>query len=185
MISSLCGSAALVACVYDDDDRCGANQVIDKGLCRCAQGTTLMQGQCMPIVVPPPPPEMGLGTPCDPATKPCTDATYNSCQTALNGDRYCTSAGCTDSAQCPEKYQCAMGASGSYCRRPYTGQLTPCASSADCAAFDAQACATLLSRCLVRDCPENACDPGFTCFDPATVGGAGLPRVCVDSSVLP
>jgi hypothetical protein len=176
-------TALLSACIYDTDNRCGPNQVLESEFCVCAEGFKLMQTECVKVEVPPPPPPSGPGAVCDPTSNPCTDAIYATCQQALNGDRYCTSSGCKDTSECPETYRCITSGATSYCRRPYLGQNASCRSQADCAAYDANVCGTLLSKCLVKDCPTNPCDPDFTCFDPSMYT-PGVPMLCVERAVL-
>ena len=183
---SLASALALLACgcVFDSDRDCGPNQVLQQdGLCRCAEGSSLLGNECVPQPVMPVIPEVGLGAACDELAKPCTDPLYPSCQTARNGDRYCTSTGCTSSTECPEGYFCNAGTSPSHCRRPYLGQGVRCETSAQCVGFDASGCATLLRTCAVVNCTETTCDPGYTCFD-ASILMAGLPKLCVHETVF-
>ena len=173
------------ACVFDTERTCGPNQVLQPdGLCRCVEGSSLIGNQCLVSPTVGPPPEAGLGAACDESTKPCTDPLYPSCQVALNGDRYCTATGCTSNSQCPTGYFCNAETTPSHCRRPFVGQGAPCVTEAQCVGFDASGCATLLRTCAVLNCTPTSCDPGYTCFD-AAILMAGLPKLCVPSSVIP
>jgi hypothetical protein len=64
-----------------------------------------------------------------------------------------------------------------------TGVGTPCASDADCAAFDADYCELAVSRtCLVQNCTvsPNSCFQGFTCCSFAGVPGfESIPNICL------
>lgn len=179
------------ACIIDEGDTCSDGQTLTGGLCLCPAGATVVNNSCAN-----PPidagggmldaalqlPEGGLGASCEPS-RPCSDARYASCQQAPSGERYCTSAGCTSSGDCPSGYSCMTGSSPSYCRRPYVGQEQPCTSSSMCTG-DATFCSPLLSVCMVPGCSDGSCDPGFTCFK-ASMYSPGTPDVCVKGERLP
>jgi hypothetical protein len=177
-------AAMAASCLYEEGDRCGPNMAVSKEFCVCAQGTTLVAGQCTVVETPPPPPSTGAGTPCDPAVATsCPDPLYPSCQTAINGEHYCTALGCTQSSDCPPNYQCQSNGATSFCRRPYSGQGATCTANETCSAFDASACATLIMKCVVPNCPNVPCDPDHTCFDASTLS-PGAPKLCIETSIL-
>ncbi len=183
-------------CLYDRDDRCGPNQRLDDGLCRCVRGANIVNNECvLPLDAGAmQAPEAGPGAACDPESIACPEGQNSTCQRAPNGEHYCTASGCTDSRDCPDTFSCVPGPRGTYCRRPYTGQDAPCQAANDCAGFDANTCATLLMKCAVSACPleggpvteglPNTCDEGFVCFETSTVS-AGAPNICIAASVLP
>ena len=184
----MAGAVALLTmsgCVFETDRHCGPNQELQQdGLCRCVPGTGIIGNECVKSPVILPPPEAGLGAACNPPDNPCTDPAFPSCEVALNGDKYCTFRGCTTNDECPETYYCDLKTTPGHCRRPYRGQGAPCTDNTQCVGFDASVCATLLRTCAVVNCPENACDPNYTCFD-ASALMAGLPKLCVPTSVIP
>lgn len=176
------GALGLAGCLVDADNRCGDNQVLQNGLCRCVEDAKLIGNECIVVdaaVVP----EMGQGAACEPTTQPCMDPAFPHCQKAPSGAYYCTSTGCTRNDDCTNGYLCVAATSPSYCRRPYVGQATPCETSADCAGYDATLCSTLAKVCLVRDCVADACDPDWSCYDASQVV-PGAPFVCVPNELL-
>ena len=176
------------ACIVDDDARCSPKQFLDDGLCRCIEGTMQVGNGCVASVLDASmdadggaAPEGGLGATCS-AEAPCTSPAYPSCQVAPSGAHYCTSTGCTGASDCPSGHACVTTGATSYCRRPYTGQGIPCESTATCTG-DARFCSSFLRTCLVPDCTEGSCDPGYTCFA-AGEFMPGTPNVCVKSEIL-
>jgi len=114
------------------------------------------------------------------ATAPCQDVTFSYCYAATGDTGYCTTTGCTCVQDCPGQYYCDRTLTPSVCRRPPTGEGTPCAAPADCAAFEASYCETMVSKsCLVSGCSPalNNCDSTHLCCDFASYG---LPSLCVD-----
>jgi hypothetical protein len=69
-------------------------------------------------------------------------------------------------------------------RAPYTGQKAPCTDHASCAGFDAKYCNPVVHTCLVRDCTETSCDPGYMCID-LGMYIPGEPKVCLDPADFP
>lgn len=172
------------ACIYDTDHRCGTNEVLIDGLCRCVGGV-ITGNQCVVIDAGGPVAGGELGSTCTAGGGECTNPSFPSCQASPHGDWYCTTTGCASDADCSGGYHCVSGATPSYCRRPYRGQGIECSTSAECTAFDATYCSVLAGLCLVRDClpGPGACDPGSTCFDANQVF-PGAPWLCVDNAVL-
>jgi hypothetical protein len=120
----------------------------------------------------------GQGSACS-STAPCQDATFSYCYPAAGDAGYCTTTGCT-AADCAGGYYCDLALTPSVCRRPPTGQGTPCAAPTDCAAFEASYCESAVSKsCLLSGCSEalNNCDSTHLCCDFAWMG---LPSLCVD-----
>jgi hypothetical protein len=147
---------------------CGENEVPGANSCVCAPGFMRDAGTMACVAVP-----AGLGTACD-ATTPCADATFNHCATSANGSGYCTSTGCTSSADCGNGYVCDTSGAAPYCKRPPVGAGMSCTSSADCAGTEATYCESFVSHsCLVENCSvaTNNCFPGTNCCDfSATLG---------------
>jgi hypothetical protein len=179
----LAAALALTGCLIDADHRCGDNQRLVNALCVCAENYVLQAGSCVPAAAQNEP-DGGIGVACMPGSMRCADPEFSLCQTALSGRSYCTSTGCTSSAQCGPGFVCATGASPSYCRRLYEGQKQTCASTADCARFDAKYCVVQLGQCIVRDCQADSCDPDWTCFDLSQLL-AGEPKVCAPNELIP
>lgn len=180
-------AAPLASCILDDRDRCSPGQVLDEGLCRCADGGDAVGRACVSTLLDASldasqsVPEGGLGASCD-AQHPCTDPAFPQCQQAPSGERYCTSTGCASASDCTGGFQCAKGGAGTYCRRPYTGQGVPCATSETCTG-DARFCSSFLHLCLVEGCEPDSCDPGYRCFV-ASEFMPGVPNVCVEGGLL-
>lgn len=163
------------ACLLDDE-RCGPNMVLKQGLCMCVEGASVKNNECVIVDAGGPAPTIGLGAVCS-ETALCTDEAAPLCQTAPSGERYCTATGCTTDADCTNSYRCIKSSSVSYCRRPSTGQGETCATSADCAKYDATFCSMTLRICMIRDCTADSCDVGYTCWD-ASQFSAGAPWIC-------
>ena len=127
----------------------------------------------------------GLCAACS-AEMPCTDAVYHHCEASGGGSGYCTSTGCTTSADCSGGYACNTGVSPSICRRPPLGANQSCATSADCAGTEATFCdAVITQSCRVEGCslaPDN-CFEGTECCD---LSGFGVPLpICVAQGGCP
>jgi len=208
----------MVACVYDPNHRCDANQVLasetcicDKSAgyatsssgcvlcgahqvpgesgCACASGYAQQSndGPCEPI------PET-LGTECDTASSSaCADAKVNYCFATSGTTGYCTSSGCSTNGDCTGGYICNTSASPSYCRRPPTGVGEACATSDDCANYEANFCDAMQQKCLMAGCKTSPddCFPGYACCPLSTMGGslpggpASLPNVCMSTGSCP
>jgi hypothetical protein len=199
-----------LACGYDPSDRCSPNQVLDGEYCVCAPGYVITArgdgfSDCKPCGVN----EVAEGGRCvcaagshrSAADQPCSagsaglacadasacgaDAPVCFHPTAASG--YCTTPGCATGAACPAGWTCESDASGSHCKRPPVGQGATCASSAQCAAYEATLCgAPYLGQCLVEGCAvgaPGACSPGFNCCDLTALGLAKT--VCVPLAECP
>ncbi len=196
--------AAVSACVYDADDRCGPNQVkVDHGRCACAANTVpaaegcdfcpehevAESGSCVcesgferaeesgPCVLE----TIGLGDACDDDSA-CMKAPYTHCQ-ASPGGAYCTNLDC--SGECEGGYACDTAASPPYCRRPPTGQGAACTSQDDCAGNEASYCEMLQGHiCLVQGCVIDGsdCYVGWTCCD---LSAFGFSTLCVPEGNCP
>jgi hypothetical protein len=70
-----------------------------------------------------------------------------------------------------------------------TGVGKPCASDADCAAFDADYCELAVGKtCRVKNCMRNPsnCFEGFDCCDfSKTPGFESLPTLCLEAGLCP
>ncbi len=190
------------ACTFDPKDRCGKNQLVwgDNELCVCDTKSAYTAMGCVPCgehEVPgangcvceagysrrssadaceeSQPGPMGLGVPCSDSDT-CMDETFNHCEKTSLGTGYCTSAGCTTTADCPNDYACMAGV----CKQPPVGQAKSCTSNADCAGTEATYCDTFASHsCLVQGCSvaPNDCFDGWDCCD---LTAFGVPQpICV------
>jgi hypothetical protein len=204
----LTGGLFAGACTFDPDDRCDAHQEAygDGERCVCEEGTAFTESGCVPCgeheepgsngcvcvsgytrpsedAACEPAPE-ALGAACD-ADHPCGDATYSHCQPAADETGYCTTAGCTSSADCSGGYACDTSTAPTVCKRPPTGLGKSCAGAADCAEGEATFCDTFQThQCLVQNCSlsPNDCFVGWTCTD---LSSLGLPvTLCVPEGSL-
>lgn len=102
------------------------------------------------------------------------------------GERECVAGAEMDAGGAPVADAQVMGdaADDAGVREPYSGQREPCVSSDDCAGFDATYCNPVLSICMVPDCTEDSCDPGYMCFD-LSMFAPGEPTVCLHPSDIP
>jgi hypothetical protein len=189
-------------CLYDPDERCDANQRLEGELCVCVEGSVLVDGVCQscgphetargaecvcdPGYVRGPTGECAtsaLGEACAPGETPCAAGTFDTCIDDPGG-AYCSSTGCTAQEDCPEPYACDTDATPSFCRRPPLGLGEPCASSADCAGFEAAYCELIQSHtCQVADCAsDDDCFVGWGCCD---LTPFSLPTMCVPDGSCP
>ena len=195
--------AATAGCLYDPDDRCGAHQRLDDhDTCVCDDGAVVVGYACEPcpageVVVDgactcpagqvrDPLPHgcvagpTGQGAACSP-TAACATAADPLC----TSDGYC-SRGCTGPGDCVGGYACDVGAPQPFCVRPPSGLQAPCASSADCAGYEASYCETSVSNvCLVAGCVVGAddCFIGWVCCD---LTGFGIDTtLCVPEGQCP
>ena len=202
--------AAAIAggCIVDEDDRCGPHMVVsDIDACVCEAGYVLVNKQC--ITCPEHERVQGAGCVCDdgyerlaegasctvqPTSGPgsdcaaaaCADPDFPYCTKAPNDDQYCTSQGCSSSADCPETYACAASAAGSFCQRTPKGMASPCEVDDDCQGYEATFCETLISHsCLVQGCSlsQNDCFQGWECCD-VTSYGMPIP-ICIPEGNCP
>jgi hypothetical protein len=204
--------AGLVAagCIYDSNDRCGPHMMLsDIATCVCVDGYVLENTACVACperehekngacvcddglqrlsegAACTDVPEAGLGAVCSNAS-PCLDPEFSLCAAASNGDRYCTSSGCSTLADCPAGYDCAHPEAGaSFCRRSPVGQGATCAGDADCAGGEATFCEPLFSHaCLVQGCSltANDCFDGWECCD---VSAYNMPiPICIPAGNCP
>lgn len=196
-------------CVYDGDEPCGGNQILNRDYLRCvcapgfaqtvagcvacgdnevadSQGCTCAPGFARPT------PEAaceaaptGLGEACDEATA-CQDPAYDHCETSANGSRYCTNTGCVAAEDCQGGYACDTSVQPSVCRRPPLGQGQPCQTSEDCANTEATYCDAFATHsCRVEGCtlsPDN-CFMGSECCD---LSAFNVPQpICVVRGACP
>jgi hypothetical protein len=197
------------ACVYDADQRCGENQLLSSdgrqctcvpgavmtahgctlcganevpgnGVCDCAAGYTrsTADGSCQEA-----PSAMGLA--CDLSSAPCADSKYSTCHATSGSMGYCTSVGCTTSADCQGGYACDATATPAFCKRPPVGAGRACQSSTDCAGTEATYCDLMVThQCLVQGCKRTPddCFTGTVCCDLSMFGVAQpicvLPGTC-------
>ncbi len=197
----------IMACVYDPNDRCDANQVLAAGTCICdkSAGYTTGSGGCVLCGTHQVPGESGcvctsgyaqqsndgpcepvpetLGTACDTSNSPaCADATVNYCFATSGTTGYCTTSGCATNGDCKGGYICNASATPSYCQRPPTGTGEACTTTADCANYEATFCDSTQLKCFTTDCKTSPddCFPGYACC-PLSTFAASMP----DAPVMP
>jgi len=160
---------------------CKANEVPGKGTCDCAPGYSRPTPDAACQQAP-----SALGLACDPQSAPCTDATYSTCHLTSGSAGYCTSTGCSTSADCASGYACDTSASPFFCARPPVGAGQACQSTADCAGTEATYCDSAVThQCHVEGCtlaPDN-CFSGSVCCDLSTFGVAK--PFCVQTGTCP
>ena len=178
---------APVACIYDADERCGANQLYDDGQCVCADGFGLSGQACVAcgeneVSNPTGPCEcaqglirLGEGEPCTEAVgQPCSSddecpsADFPYCQ--LEGESgYCTRQDCTAGGDdCPGEFACNDRGEAPFCERPPTGLGTECTNDDDCDGFEAAYCEVVSEHvCLVEGCAADPdiCHGDWVCCD--------------------
>jgi hypothetical protein len=203
---ALTGALASAGCLYDPKDRCGDRQIYqpDIDFCACADGYGLIDGVCQKCGEH----EHGVrmsGCVCEEgyarasASEPCTKIDIGkfcatdedcgggklSCHVVNSQDGYCTETGCATSSDCTVPiYQCNRDQTVTYCQRPPTGLLNPCASDADCAGFEADYCEVIDNKfCIVGNCAPNPaiCQPDDVCCN-IIAGGIS---VCIPASAVP
>jgi hypothetical protein len=174
-------------CLFDPDDRCGESQAYDGTRCVCAEGLSLVDGQCARCgehavgsaegcaceagyvrltTDGPCEADAALGRACT-ADADCTDTRYPSCRVEAGGG-YCTSSGCSTYADCVGDWACNTRETPSFCERPPSGLGTPCTSSADCSTFAASHCESVIAgTCLVNECSSDPdkCHGDWVCCD--------------------
>jgi hypothetical protein len=149
---------------------CGENEVPGATGCGCAAGFVRgASNACEPAPA-------ALGMACSEAM-PCTDATFDHCATAKNGERYCTKTGCTGNSDCTGGYACDTSGATAYCRRPNKGGGMSCTMDSDCAGNDATLCETMFTHtCVEQGCSLSPND----CFSGTVCCNVGAPMlVCV------
>jgi hypothetical protein len=99
MLATLLGFV-VAACVYDEGDRCDANQRLVNGRhCVCLEGYSMAQGgECIPT-------SSAAGAACD-AENPCDDPVYSHCYDDESNAGYCTTLDCADSSDCAVGFGC-------------------------------------------------------------------------------
>lgn len=187
----------LPACIVDEGDKaCGKNQVLVDGegtkFCQCAPGYIMDMAtglDCKPCGEN----EDSQGGEC--VCKPgysrpsataacgmsalgaaCSDDSgcsgdFPVCVTD-DGAGYCTSDGCTSSADCQRGFVCEQDGGKGVCKKVPTGYGMSCESAADCAGTEATYCDSFSSKtCLVQSCSKTSPCPGdWSCCDIALAG---------------
>lgn len=170
----LCAVAGIIAglllgCIVGgEQDRCGENQILlPPIMCTCADG--YMVGADRTTCEKVPEPVAGLGDACT-STEDCTTP-YDFCADD-DGGEYCTTAGCTSSADCEVGWYCETSSAGSYCHEPPTGLGASCQDDNDCEGLQATFCESFVTHeCLVIGCSADApCPNGYVCCDLTATG---------------
>jgi hypothetical protein len=146
---------------------CGDNEVASSAGCVCADGYARASNDA-PCETKP----GGQGDACDNQT-PCAISPYTYCQSTAGSAGYCTTEGCSGSADCSGGYACNTSAAPAFCQRPPVGAGKTCASDADCAGTDATYCDVFQTHaCLVQGCTLSAdnCFQGTKCCDLSSYG---------------
>ena len=129
-----------------------------------------------------------LGKACASDTE-CKDPKYSVCH--LEGAAgYCTSA-CETSEDCDRtlNYACDYFGAVGVCERPPTGEGHACATSADCAGFEADYCEAFREKkCLRQGCKQNPsiCHGDWVCCDISVLGTSlCIPPDALESGACP
>jgi len=154
---------------------CGAHEEVKDDACVCKSGfaKTKADGACM---------KSEIGAACDATTSCGSDFPYCASSAA---EGYCTSE-CADNGDCPTDWTCETQAETHYCSKPRTGLGASCASSADCADFDAKFCDTFQTHtCLLADCAtgDTLCPNAWACCDFSSLLGSPL-SICTTPEQL-
>lgn len=152
---------------------CGANEQIVGGACVCVAGYVKGTAGCV---------LSNLGAACA-ADADCLDGDSNHCQLGTAGTTgYCTTTGCASNSDCQgANYACAMGAGGSFCRRPPANEGNVCTTQTIDPSCGAEAPLCLLGHCTVIGCAgDGDCSPSRKCCDLSKFQ-AGAPPACLES----
>lgn len=196
----VCGVALVIqlfsGCLYDGDERCGQNQELSESgdACVCVDGAAQIgkvcvvcgenevpgegecvcdelyekngAGQCVSAL-------LGFGEECTDDSD-CPETGAERC-VAIDGGSICTSS-CESAADCPSPAGCAIDAEDPFCVPAPSGLDVACASSDECAEFDASYCETMLeNKCKVQCKDEpGVCHGDFACCDYTSLIGAAL-----------
>ena len=139
----------------DHCEPCAANQVVVNGACACQSGSFPGANGCV---------ASNLGTPCG-ADADCASGDQKSCRLP---EGYCTSAGCATNADCSKDadYACAIGTSGTYCKRPPLEQGKACTMQGLDPTCGTEATVCALGACTVYGCTfDSDCSPSRKCCD--------------------
>ena len=189
-------------CVYDADDRCGENQILEDDVCKCVEGAALVDNKCELCGDNEVPGEgecvcdegfartgagtcekgeEGIGEECSDDSD-CNPDGADTCVTDDAGS-YCTVTGCESAADCPLPYGCETDADEPYCARAPSGLDEPCESSDECSEFEANYCETMIENKCKVECLDDpgTCHGDWVCCDYSALIGAAL---CVSSSDL-
>ena len=137
----------------DHCEPCAANQAVVNGACVCQSGYVPGASGCVPS---------NLGTPCT-SDADCSSGDQKSCRLP---EGYCTSAGCATNADCSKDadFACAMGNSGTYCKRPPLNQGKACTMQGLDPACGTEATVCALGACTVYGCTvDSDCSPSRKC----------------------
>jgi hypothetical protein len=179
MLATLLGFV-VAACVYDEGDRCDANQRLVNGRhCVCLEGYSMAQGgECIPT-------SSAAGAACD-AENPCDDPVYSHCYDDESNAGYCTTLDCADSSDCAVGFVCVTDTEPSACVRLPEGVGVDCSAQDDCAGFVADYCEVVFAGvCLEAGCDrDDECLGDWICCPAAPVLGQNL---CVpeEECILP
>lgn len=191
MASVVWFATILSACIVEDGDKaCSKNQVLVEGegttYCACAPGFIIdvttgldckacgeneetVAGACVCKTGYTRPSEgaacgmSSLGAACVDSTG-CSGA-FPACVTD-DGAGYCTSEGCSSSADCERGFVCEQDAGKAVCKKVPTGYGMSCTTSADCAGSEATYCDSFQSKsCLVTCSKTSPCPGDWSCCD--------------------
>jgi hypothetical protein len=173
--------AALTSCVCEANAvvsglgcaPCGADEVVVGGVCACPTGYAKDASNTCERVA-------GLGDACG-SNADCTSSQYGDCAPATAGTTAgtCTSA-CGSDGDCGAAYTCTVWEAQAYCRQ-WSGLGESCATSSDCASYDASYCdAYQTHTCIVQGCSLSSddCPRGTTCCD---FSSYGLGTLCAEA----
>jgi hypothetical protein len=152
--------------VLDEDgigcNPCGENEDSDGITCACKPGYTRPSegAACM---------ASSLGAACS-SNAEC-GGQFSFC--VMDGaDGYCSSEGCTSSADCEPHWYCEQDGSSSVCKKPPEGYRQACAGPDDCAGTAATFCDSFQTQsCQIQGCGKGAPCPGdWSCCDISLIG---------------
>jgi len=97
-------------------------------------------------------------------------------------DSYCSSEGCTSSADCQPTWFCEREGDDSVCKKPPVGYRMACAGPDDCAGTAATYCDSFQSHsCLIQGCGSGSPCPGdWSCCEISLIGVT----LCIEPSGL-
>ena len=153
---------------------CGENREVQNGVCACKAGFVPNSdgNGCV---------ASDIGAPCD-AEGGCTDS-FPYC-VADKTQPYCSSTGCSSSADCAGGWTCEVSNDTRYCRKPITGLGVQCTSNDHCAGFEANYCENIQTHtCILQGCAvrDVVCPSEWLCCDYSALLGAAL-STCISPS---
>lgn len=147
----------LAACLYDPDDRCGADQVLsENGVCRCEEGMVAIDARCVPCGEH----EVAAGDHCSCEDGYARDATGACVPAAEVGDAWPTGQGdaCESATDCE-------GNQAAYCESFFLHQclVEGCIAEGAAPCSDGWLCCDFTGVAGISVCVDGALLEGGTC----------------------